>query len=96
MSRIAIWAGVCMLGLATASSQDIRGIEDCTKTSGLDRRTSCLQSNINFLQESAGSKNAEMLRKLAAANLEISELRKSLAELRTAVEQLKVEREAKQ
>src|SRR5947209_19803168 len=38
------------LGLDAGRAQDIAGTEDCTKTSGLDKRTGCLQSNVNFLQ----------------------------------------------
>src|ERR1700738_5495770 len=37
-------------GSEAARAQDIAGIEDCTRTSGLDKRTGCFQSNVNFLQ----------------------------------------------
>jgi hypothetical protein len=33
-------------------AQDIAGIEDCTGTSGLDKRTGCLQSNMQFYSDS--------------------------------------------
>jgi hypothetical protein len=46
---------LAMLGLSlmvvavdAECAQDIAGIEDCTKTSGLDKQTGCLQSNVNF------------------------------------------------
>ena len=47
MFRIAVLG--FFAGLEAACAQDIAGIEDCTKTSGLDKRTGCLQSNVNFL-----------------------------------------------
>ena len=50
MVAAALVALVAPLGASLASAQDIAGTEDCTKTSGLDRRTGCLQANINFLQ----------------------------------------------
>ena len=34
-----------------ARGQDVPGIEICTRESRLDRRTSCLQSNVEFLQQ---------------------------------------------
>jgi hypothetical protein len=39
-----------IVGIEAGCAQDIAGIEDCTKTSGLDKRTGCLQSNVNFFQ----------------------------------------------
>jgi hypothetical protein len=51
MVRIAVLSlGLIVVGIDVAQAQDIAGIEDCTKTSGLDKRTGCLQSNVNFLQ----------------------------------------------
>jgi len=50
MFRIAVLGlSLILAGVEAASAQDIAGIEDCTKTSGLDKRTGCLQSNVNFL-----------------------------------------------
>ena len=39
-----------MLCLGAAWAQDVPGIEICTVEKTMERRTSCLQSNINFLQ----------------------------------------------
>jgi hypothetical protein len=51
MIRIAVLGlSLIVVGVDTGCTQDIAGIEDCTKTSGLDKRTGCLQSNVNFLQ----------------------------------------------
>ena len=43
------WCIVAML-VATALAQDVPGIEICTRESRMDRRTGCLQSNINYLK----------------------------------------------
>src|SRR5262249_58319497 len=51
MFRIAVLGlSLMVVGVDAGWAQDIAGIEDCTKTSGLDKRTGCLQSNVNFLQ----------------------------------------------
>jgi hypothetical protein len=51
MVRIAVLSlSLIVVGIDAGWAQDIAGIEDCTKTSGLDKRTGCLQSNVNFLQ----------------------------------------------
>jgi hypothetical protein len=51
MVRIALLGlSLIVVGVDAGRAQDIAGIEDCTKTSGLDKRTGCLQSNVNFLQ----------------------------------------------
>src|SRR6266478_3776434 len=51
MVRIAVLGlSLIVVGVEAGCAQDIAGIEDCTKTSGLDKRTGCLQSNVNFLQ----------------------------------------------
>jgi hypothetical protein len=50
MVRIAVLGlSLIVVGVEVGCAQDIAGIEDCTKTSGLDKRTGCLQSNVNFL-----------------------------------------------
>ena len=34
-----------------AAAQDVRGLEVCTAEKAMERRTSCLQSNVEFLQQ---------------------------------------------
>ena len=36
---------------ATVHAQDVPGIEICTVEKTMERRTSCLQSNVDFLQK---------------------------------------------
>jgi len=50
MFKLAVAGFALAMCVAFARAQDIAGIEDCTRAAGLDKRTSCLQSNINFLQ----------------------------------------------
>ena len=75
-------------GLDFAQAQDIAGIEDCTKAAGLDKRTGCLQSNVNFLQQLMTKNALEARQKLNAANTEIAALKSVVNNLRTSVEQL--------
>src|SRR5262245_25768838 len=69
-------------------AQDIAGIEDCTKTSGLDKRTGCLQSNVNFLQQLVTKTTLEARQRLNAANAEIAALKNEIATLKAAVASL--------
>jgi hypothetical protein len=76
------------IGMNAARAQDVAGIEDCTKTTGLDKRTGCLQSNVNFLQRLAMKNALETAQKLKATEDEIVALKASLAKLQKTVEQL--------
>jgi len=73
-------------------AQDIAGIEDCTKTSGLDKRTGCLQSNINLLQQLLSRNSRDYQQRLGAALNEIVALKSTVASLQARVEQLQAER----
>ena len=86
---IRILAGVTLVWVAAASAQDIAGIEDCTKTQGLDKRTGCLQSNVNFLQRTVTRNQLEAHRRLQAAEAEIAALNTALAGLRRQLDELR-------
>ena len=89
MVRLAVLSLSLILVAATpARAQDIAGIEDCTKTSGLDKRTGCLQSNVNFLQRLVTKNALESFQKLSAANAEIVALKAAVSGLQKTVEQL--------
>jgi len=77
-----------------ARAQDIAGIEDCTKTAGLDKRTGCFQSNINFLQRLVNKKALEASQKLSAADAEIVALKSAVTRLQKTVEQLQAAQKA--
>src|SRR4029079_13149720 len=46
--------GILMLAgalLSAAAAQDIRGVEKCTAEAQMERRTGCLQANVEFLHQ---------------------------------------------
>ena len=85
----ALCLGMLLAGFDVASGQDIAGIEDCTKTSGLDKRTGCFQSNINFLQQTITKNALDARQRLSAANNEIIALKSAVMGLQATVEELK-------
>jgi hypothetical protein len=86
--------GIIVIGFNFAHAQDIAGIEDCTKTTGLDKRTSCLQSNINFLQQLVTKNLLDMRQRLNAAHDEVIALKSVVTSLQTSVEQLQAAQKA--
>jgi hypothetical protein len=84
-----------------AAAQDVPGIELCTRERQMDRRTGCLQSNVEYLQQliaknsldaqqrlaAASREIAAQKDQLAAANREIAALKDVLAELKTRADQ---------
>lgn len=62
-----------------ASAQDVRGLENCSVEKQAERRTSCLQSNVEFLHQAIARQTREAHEKLAAAGREIAALGKSLS-----------------
>jgi hypothetical protein len=88
MRVIKVLTAAMLTGMAAASAQDVAGVEDCTKTQGLDRRTGCLQANVNFLQRTMTRNALEAHRRLQAAEAEIAALKTTLAALRKQVDEL--------
>jgi hypothetical protein len=83
-----------VIGCDFAQAQDIAGIEDCTKASGLEKRTGCLQSNINFLQQLVTRNSLDARQRLDASRNEIIALKSAVASLQTSVEQLQAAQKA--
>jgi septal ring factor EnvC (AmiA/AmiB activator) len=77
--KLATAWSVATLLVAAALAQDVPGIEICTRESRLDRRTSCLQSNVEFLQQVVTKNALDAAQKLSAANREIAALKEQLA-----------------
>lgn len=94
MHVMRIVAAMLLVWAATAAAQDIAGIEDCTKTQGLDKRTGCLQSNVNFLQRTITRNALEAHRRLQAAEAEVVALKTTLGALRKQVDELQAARAA--
>src|SRR6201993_4054572 len=78
----------CMLISARAIAQDVPGIEICTVEKAMDRRTSCLQSNIDFLQKTITKLSADHQQKLDVANRQIEALKVAIAGLQKVVADL--------
>lgn len=78
-----------VLSAPSAHAQDIPGIEICTAEKTMERRTSCLQSNVNFLQQSLSKQSAAARQQLDAATREIDALKSQLASLRNDIEQIR-------
>jgi hypothetical protein len=78
----------CMLTPADARAQDVPGIEICTVEKTMERRTSCLQSNVDFLQKTMTKLSADHQQKLDAANRQIEGLKSTMASLQKFVDEL--------
>ena len=79
---------LAVLAPGLARAQDIAGLEDCTKTSGLEKRTGCFQSDIEVLNRMIAKAAADAQLKLTAANAQIVVLQHRLDEIQTRVETL--------
>jgi prefoldin subunit 5 len=90
--RIALVASVvltsCMLIPVDAHAQDVPGIEICTVEKTMERRTSCLQSNVDFLQKTITKLAADHQLKLDAATRQIEGLKATVASLQKIVDDL--------
>jgi len=90
--RIALAASVamapCVLTSATTRAQDVPGIEICTVEKTMERRTSCLQSNVDFLQKTITKLGLDHQQKLDAANRQIEGLKSTVASLQKIVDDL--------
>ena len=89
--RIALAASAVLSGLlasTAACAQDVPGIEICTVEKTMERRTSCLQSNVDFLQKTMTRLAADHAQKLDAANRQIEGLKATVAALQKIVDDL--------
>ena len=78
----------CLPLPSPARAQDVPGIEICTVEKTMERRTSCLQSNVDFLQKTVGKLTADHQQKLDAANRQIDSLKATVAGLQKTVDDL--------
>ena len=92
IGRIALIASMamalCMLASASATAQDVPGIEICTVEKTMERRTSCLQSNVDFLQKTITKLAADQQQKLDAAKAQIESLKSTVASLQKIADDL--------
>ena len=78
----------CMLIPVDTYAQDVPGIEICTVEKTMERRTSCLQSNVDFLQKTITKLAGDHQQKLDSANRQIEGLKASVAALQKIVDDL--------
>jgi hypothetical protein len=92
IGRMALVASVvfapCLLISAGSRAQDVPGIEICTVEKTMERRTSCLQSNVDFLQKTIAKLGADHQQKLDAANRQIEGLKAAVASLQKLVDEV--------
>src|SRR6266576_2357480 len=72
----------------SADAQDVPGIEICTVEKTMERRTSCLQSNVDFLIKTITKLGVDHQQKLDAANRQIDGLKGTVASLQKIVDDL--------
>jgi prefoldin subunit 5 len=78
----------CVLASTNADAQDVPGIEICTVEKTMERRTSCLQSNVDFLMKAITKLGADHQQKLDAVNRQIEGLKSTVIGLQKTVEEL--------
>ena len=90
--RIALIASAVLipslLPAGRAAAQDVPGIEICTVEKTMERRTSCLQSNVDFLHKTITRLAADHQQKLDSANRQIESLKTAVASLQKIVDDL--------
>lgn len=93
MTRLFALLGLAMMAPPErpAVAQDIRGLEICTAEKQMDRRTSCLQSNVQFLQQTLTRVTRESQEKLAVASRELAAHQADIAALKVEMAALRVE-----
>jgi TolA-binding protein len=88
LSRTVFAATLLPLLLSRAAAQDVPGIEICTVEKTMERRTSCLQSNVDFLQKTITRLGIDHQQKIDAAKAQIEALKAAVAGLQKRLEEL--------
>jgi TolA-binding protein len=87
--RIVLAASAALLFISSETrAQDVPGIEICTVEKTMERRTSCLQSNVDFLQKTINKLTADHQQKLDASNRQIEALKNAVIGLQKTVSEL--------
>ena len=79
---------------ATVHAQDVPGIEICTVEKTMERRTSCLQSNVDFLQKTITKLTSDHQQKIDASNRQIEALKNAVIGLQKVVGELQAQNKA--
>ena len=96
MNRITFVALVLLTASlpATVHAQDVPGIEICTVEKTMERRTSCLQSNVDFLQKTITKLTTDHQQKIDASNRQIEALKDAVIGLQKVVSELAMQNKA--
>lgn len=87
MKRIVM--GLCLaLAPLAAQAQDVPGIEICTVDKTWERRTSCLQSNVDYLVKTINKMKSDQNLKLDAANRQIEAQKNAIVALQKIVAEI--------
>ena len=89
IARTAVVVPLMLALAANTYAQDVPGIEICTVEKTMERRTSCLQSNIDFLQKTITRLGVDQQQKLDAANRQIEALKGTVAGLQKTADELR-------
>jgi hypothetical protein len=89
--RIVFAAFIAVGAPGAAFAQDVPGIEICTVEKTMERRTSCLQSNVDFLHKTIAKLSLDHQQKIDAANRQIEALKAAVVSLQKVVENLQAE-----
>ena len=84
------WIAALVIAALPASvrAQDVPGIEICTVEKTMERRTSCLQSNVDFLQKTITKLTTDHQQKIDASNRQIEALKNAVVGLQKMVAEL--------
>jgi hypothetical protein len=74
--------------LSPVAAQDIRGVELCTAETRMERRTACLQANVEFLHQALIKLARETQDKITAADRDLAAARAEVAALKSTTESL--------
>ena len=85
--------GLCMVAaaLSPAQAQDVRGMQICTVEKQMERRTSCLQANVEFLQQALLKLNRETQAKLDSEDRALATARTEIAVMQSVIKKLEGE-----
>ena len=90
-----IGMGCVLASASTALAQDVPGIENCMAEKQIERRTGCLQSNINFLKTQitteVGKAKADAQAKLDDAGKQIDALKLLVTGLQAQLKQVQAD-----
>jgi len=75
-----------VISLSPVTGQDIRGMEVCTTERQMERRTACLQANVEFLQQALIKLDRETKDRIGPATRALSDARGESSVLKSTIE----------